>query len=1702
MLVEWNDTSSVGLLETGVHELFAAQVKRRPEAPALVSAEGMVTYGELAGRAARLAARLRRLGVGPETPVGVCLERSPDLIVSLLGVLAAGGFYVPLDPTLPPERLALLLAEAGAGHVIGREDLRMALPAGLEWVVPGAAEHQATAEADWARMDGHSLAYLMFTSGSTGRPKGVAVTHRNILRLVRRPVYARLGAEETIFQLAPASFDASTFEIWGSLLHGGRLVLGPAPPPTLAELGGWLRRYEVTTLWLTAGLFHQVVEHTPEALAGLHQLLAGGDVLSPPAVRRALAHLAPRARLINGYGPTESTTFACCHAMSPGDEVGSPVPIGRPIGDTEAYVLDSELRPVPRGAEGELFLGGEGLARGYLGRPELTAASFVPHPFASQPGARLYRTGDRAQWTAGGRLEFLGRLDHQVKVRGFRIEPGEIEAALLREAGVRSAAVTARTDGSGDKVLVAYVVPVASPSTNEGSEAGEKLLREALARSLPAYMVPGHFVFLPELPLTANGKVDRAALPAPAAGAPATGADTGYEAPSGPVEAIVAGLYSELFGVARVGRSDDFFALGGHSLLATQLLARLRTALGRELPLEAVFTAPTPAALARLVEASAARPEPAPEEPLRPVPRVAEMPVSAAQERIWFLQQLAPESLAYNFQAALRFTGELDVAALAGALAAMVRRHEIFRTAFPARGGQSWQEIHPDWPVELPVVDLTAVSPGAEAAIEACSRQMFRRAFDLLRLPLIRWTLLRLAPREHLLLHSEHHLLHDGWSFNIFRSELAELYAAGRAGRAAVLPPLPVQFADFAAWQRRWLAGPAAAAQLNYWRERLAGAPQRVELPADRPRPAVQRFRGGVSRIELPAELYTALRAWGERQGVTLFMSLLTAFFALLHRYAAQTDLRLGCGIANRRLRETEGLIGMIINMVVLRVDAGGDPALRDLLARVRSATLGAYAHQDLPFEKIVEALQPERDLSYNPFFQTAFSFHDAPLPEHAYPGLEVEVTEGLGNGSAKFDLNVIAIPRAEQRIGAGRRAGEGLTLLWEHNTDLFSAATMARMVDHYQQLLAALPASQDLRLSELPLLSDGQTHQILAEWNDTARPGACQALAHELVAARAAEHPERPAVVSGGSGDGSGPVTYGELNRRADQLARFLRARGVGPEAVVALCLERSADLVTAALAVLKAGGAYLPVDPAYPPERIAYLLDDADPAVVLTRRAWAASLPRPGRPDRVVFLEDLRAELARRSAAELAGGEMPPDRMAEHLAYVIYTSGSAGQPKGVELRHGGLAHLIAWHLETYRLAPGDRVTQVASPSFDAAVWEVWPCLAAGASLYLPDEPTRSSAAALARWLADQRITVCFLPTPLAEAVLDEGLPAGGALRALLTGGDRLLRRPSPVWTFHLVNHYGPTEDTVVATSARVAPAAPLDSAPPIGRPITGQRACLVDRHLGLVPLGAAGELLLGGAGLARGYRRDAPRTAERFIPDPFAAAPGERLYRTGDLARWSAAGELEFLGRVDRQIKVRGFRIEPAEIEAALLEHPGVRECAVVARDGLPGGRGLVAYYVAAAGPATPAVSAAELRELLERKIPGFMVPAAFMALPTLPLGPHGKVDHAALPAPESLDGEAYIAPEGPVEELLAELWSETLGVSRIGARDNFFRLGGHSLRATRMLSRLAEVTQIDLPLRELFVAPTLSDLAAVVETLMLREMDSGEELSGGAE
>ena len=1761
-----SDESAACPEASSIVRLFAAQAAAHPGATAVELGERSLTYAELAARANRLACFLAGRGVGPEALVGVLLPRSLDLVAAILGVLEAGAAYLPLDPAYPADRLAYIWQDACAGRtpgtralVLGSAGLGGCLPPGTELIDPAqldaaAAAPGAAAKASPALPD--NLAYVIYTSGSTGRPKGVAVPHRGLLNTVRAAVERfGTGPGSRVLQLASMSFDASVLEMWMALAAGGTLVLTPRETLLSGEaLGGELARREITAMAIPPSLLERVEGSDFPRLA---TIVVGAEACSAATARRWSAG----RTLWNAYAPTEATIFATLFAC--GAEQDTAPPLGRAIAGMQCRLLGPDLSPAAPGETGEIFLGGAGVVRGYLGRPDLTAERFLPDPDSAR-GERLYRTGDLGRLLPSGDLEFLGRADHQVKVRGLRVELGEIEAVLAAHPAVRSAVVVTREDPAGSagaaagdrRRLVAYLVPRSGAAPGETAPAE---LRSFLARQLPDYMIPSAFVRLDALPTTPTGKIDRQALPAPGRVRP--GGEAGYVAPAGPLEAALARIWGEVLGLDLVGARDNLFELGGHSLIASQIVSRVRAELGLELPLLEVFTSPTVAGLAERLAALQAPPgQGAPAATgagaagaagagaagagggpagagagAASLPRLlqisradrdAPLPLSYAQERVWFLDQLAPGSIAYNFQFTVRWRGPLAPGALRRALLEVVRRHEVLRTSFPAAAGRPRQQIHAAWPagrVALPVVDLSVFAGGeAERIAESWVRAAIRRGFDVTRVPLVRWLLLRLAPQDHLLLHVEHHFVHDGWSLAVLLGEVKELYGAFAAGRPSPLPELSIQYADFAVWQRRWLEAGALDEQLAYWRARLADVPQ-LELPADHPRPKAASFRGGALRVDMPHELYEAVRAYGRRAGFTLFMSMLAAFYALLYRYTGQEDVAVGSGLANRRLRESESLIGMVVNTVVLRTAFAAAQGFRGLLAAVRATTLEAHEYQDLPFEKLVEVLQPDRELSRNPLFQVLFSFHDAPVPDLELPGgLSGDLFE-RHNGSAKSDLNVVAKPRAEQRASlAPAAAGDELTMVWEYSGDLYDAPTIARMWGHFQVLLAGALADGAARLGDLPLLAAAEIAQ-LAAWNrpvgsvgalrrslrepnlrgtdrgadrvgeepaatapaGEAHAAVAPAAAADVVrrfAAHAARRPRATAVAWDG-----GEMSYGELERRSRRLAAELRARGVGPETVVAICAERSPETVVAALAVLRAGGAYLPLDPGYPRERLAFMLADAGAAMVIARPDLIAALPDGAPP---VLALDVAAAADPADAADamdvMDGGGR--EAAAASLAYVIYTSGSTGRPKGVEIHRAGLASLVDWHLAAYRVGADDRATLLAGPAFDAAVWELWPYLAAGASLHVPPPAVRASPERLLGWLAQREITLCFLPTPLAAALLAEieRRPPRLALRALLTGGDRLQRAPAGELPFTLWNHYGPTESTVVATAAPVG--AGLAGPPPIGRPIAGTRIHLLDRDGGRMPVGVPGELAIAGAGLARGYRERPDLTAERFVPDPWGG-PGERLYRTGDLVRLTAAGELEFLGRRDRQVKIRGFRIELGEIEAALREHPAVREAVVAVRPaaGAAGGEArLVAYLVTA-----PEVGTQSVQQLLASRLPDHMVPAAFVRLPALPLTRNGKVDLAALPDPRpEADGgrdDRGEAPASALEELLLGIWSDLLGRGDFGVHENFFRLGGHSLLATQLLSRVRDAVLLEVPLATLFTAPTVAGLAGAIETLL---------------
>ncbi|MFL5357547.1 amino acid adenylation domain-containing protein, partial [Archangium sp.] len=1590
----------------------------------------------------------------------------------LLAILKAGGAYVPLDASYPEQRLAFMLEDSRPRVLLTTRALAPRL---------SAASHLPRVFVEEVDLDGlpaappdsgvcaRNLAYVVFTSGSTGRPKGVAVEHRSLMRLLHAPRYAHLGPEETFLLIAPISFDASVLEVWGALAWGARLVVFPPESPgDLELLSRVVTGSGVTTLHLTAGLFSRVVDWKLESLRGLRQLLTGGDVVSAPHVRKALEEL--RIPVTACYGPTEATLFTSCFRMTEPHQPGTVVPIGRPLANTEVYVLDARGQPVPVGVPGELFVGGPGLARGYLGQPELTAERFVPHPFSPTPGERLYRTGDLARWREDGVLEFLGRADTQVKVRGFRIELAEVEAALLAHPTVREAVAVVREDVPGDKRLVAYVVPRAEPPVDTVE------LRGFLQQRLPEYMRPSALVALPALPLTANAKVDRKALPPPPLSRPALA--TAYVPPSGPHQELLARLWSQVLGIEGPGAADDFFALGGSSLAAIQLLAHVRQTFGVEVPLRRFFEAPTlagqAACLAQLLAGGhTALP------PVEPTARTAPIPLSFSQERVWFIRQLSPENSAYNTSFHVRFEGPLDAAVLERAFTEIVRRHESLRSTFEAREDGPAQVVHPPYAVHLPLVPLEHLTAGErEQEIARRRSALMHHVFDFSQLPLFRYELLRLAPDDHLLLGVEQHLIHDGRSLAVLMHELKALYAAFAEGHPSPLPEPTLQLADLTSWQRRTLKGERLESLTRYWKQALADAPMALELPLDRPRPAFHRFQGRELRLRIPESLWRRLRAFSREEGSTLYMTMLSAFYALLHRYSGAEDVVVGSAFACRERPEMEGLIGMLVNSAALRANLSGQPTFRELLRRVRDVALGAYEHQGLPFDRVVEAVNPKRVPGLHPLFQVDFSFHDSPMPVFELPG---GVRGRLGYSqfeSAKFDLTLTVIPLQEGAEPAYDSAIESGFMNWEFNTDIFDAATIERLSRHYFTLLESALAHPERRLRELSLLSEPERQQLLREGNDTARP-LPEATVVELFEAQVDRAPDALALTSE-----AGSLSYRELDARANRLAHRLRSLGVGPESRVALCLERSVDLVVGLLGILKSGAACVPMDPLWPTERLRLLLEDSGARLAVARPAL---MERLGQDGLKVLEPDAPGEPAHAPERRLHAGS---------LACVLYTSGSTGRPKGVMLTHGSLTHHHLWHARYCGLHAGDRVLQFHSISFDAALEELFPTWLSGATVVLRPAELFASAAELFSWAARERLTVLDFPTAYWHQLVQEMEGSGArppdSVRLLLVAGERALPEALAAWrrlggeASRWANLYGPTETTLISTAYELPAHAALPEGRaelPIGSPIDNTQAYVLDARLEPVPPGAPGELYIGGLGVARGYLGRPELTAERFIPDAFSAVPGARLYRTGDKVRRRADGALEFLGRLDRQLKLRGFRIELGEVEAALGRHPEVREALAVARPGRSGEQELVGYVVAAGRVPT----VAELRRHLQGSLPGYMVPARLVVVEAFPLTPNGKVDVAALPVPE--EGEegreqSGPPPSTPTEEAVAAIWREVLGLGSVGRHDNFFDLGGHSLLALRVVSRIRKALGAEVPLAQVFEKPTLAELALGVE------------------
>ncbi|MGA3706605.1 amino acid adenylation domain-containing protein, partial [Ralstonia nicotianae] len=1641
----WNRTQAAYASASTLPGLVEAQAARTPEAIAVEHGASKLSYRELDRLANRLAHRLIARGVVPDARVGLCVERGLPMVIGVLGILKAGGSYVPLDPSYPRDRLAYMLEDSAPVAVVAQSGTRDRLgdrPVAVIDLDEASWQTEPSHRPEVAGLSSHHAAYVIYTSGSTGRPKGVTVEHRQVVNLLEsmRGLLAMREADRWL-AVTTLGFDIAGLELYLPLISGAVVVVLDREASRNAQsLSAALEGSGATVMQATPSTWRLLLESGWSGRPGL-KALCGGEALPGELAGRLRTRV---GRLWNVYGPTETTIWSSAREVDATDAGQGVVPIGRPIANTQIYVLDAYRQPVPLGVTGEIYIGGAGVARGYLNRPELTAERFVENPFHGEGRERMYRTGDLGRWLPDGSLEYQGRADAQVKLRGFRIELGEIEARLSQCAGVSEAVVTVREDAPGEQRLVAYYV------SGEAIEA--QTLREQLQASLPEYMVPAAYVRLERLPLTPNGKLDRKALPAPEGQAYAS---TAYEAPQGEVEQTLAGIWQTLLGVERVGRHDDFFALGGHSLQAVRLVAQVRTQLGAELGLTELFAQPSLSVVAQAIVRGRGRALPA----ITVADRSGPLPLSFAQQRLWFLAQMEGGSEAYHIPVGLRLKGELDEDALRRSLDRIVARHEALRTRFVAEDGQAVQLIVPaDVGLTLEWVDLST-EEASEHQLGLLAEAEARAPFDLEQGPLIRGRLVKLGEQEHVLLITMHHIVSDGWSQGVLARELGTLYEAYRAGNADPLPALPIQYADYAVWQRRWLEGGELQRQGTYWEQALAGAPTLLSLPTDRARPAQQDYAGGSVEVIFDETLSAGLRKLSQRHGTTLFMTVLAGWSALLSRLSGQEEVVVGSPVANRTRSEVESLIGFFVNTLALRVEVGS-ATVSELLGRVKSRVLEAQAHQDLPFEQVVERVRPVRSLSHSPVFQAALSWLNTEAMVLKLDGLTIE---HLADESytAKFDLSLAL------REHDGRIAGS-----LDYATALFDRKTIERYLGYLHRLLKAMAADDSQEVNRIALLDEGERAQLLDSWNETKAAYPDASTIHGLFEAQVRRTPEAIAVVHEGQ-----QVSYAELNARANRVAHALIGLGVGPDARVGLCAERSVELVIGLLGILKAGGGYVPLDPSYPQDRLVYMLEDSAPVAVLAQSNTREQLGALSVP-----VLDLDGPLEEAEHDPQVTGLEP-----HHLAYVIYTSGSTGRPKGVMVEHRGLSNLLDWYLEDLGLCSDDTVLLVSSYSFDLTQKNILGPLLAGGRLHLagPFVPD-----ALVAQIRREDITHINLSPSAFHALIDAAGAEGlGGLRRVVLGGEpiqpaRLQALPEPRPRF--INSYGPTECSDVVAWHTLD--AELDryraASVPLGRSVRNVRLYVLDAHRQPVPTGVAGEIYVGGAGVGRGYRNLPELTGACFLADPFHGEGQARMYKTGDLGRWLANGSLEYLGRSDDQVKLRGFRVELGEIGASLARCDGVREAAVLAREDAPGEQRLVAYYIAEPGAE---VEASALRRHMQAQLPEHMVPAAYVRLAHLPLTPNGKLDRRALPAPaaDAYARRRYVAPQGDVETMLAELWQDLLGVERVGRHDDFFELGGHSLLAMSLMARMDELG-LSADVRVLFTQPTLAGLAAEVEPM----------------
>ena len=1664
-----------------------------------------VTYSELESQSNRLANFLLEGGVTRGSIVGIFTDDPILIITSILGVLKAGAVFVPLDPTFPDQRLQVMSEQVQPGWYVvenkylaklsrmraeaifkaafitfGREPSKVVCldgqPDGPFTDLEASGVKVLTTYATYDRTehpgvpsDPDAPCSIYFTSGSTGKPKAILGRLKGIDHFVRWEIEAVGGKAGTrVTQLSSPSFDGFLKDAFVPLCSGGT-VCAPENRDVLLDaekLANWLDEKQIEVLHCVPSVFRALINKglEPRSFTALKNVVMTGEPLYPADVKRWMQVFGGRIRLFNIYGTTETTLSKFQYELKPEDVERPSIPVGKPIKGAAVMIMDSALRPCREGAVGEIYIRTPYRSHGYYNEPDLTKEVFLQNPFTDDPNDIVYKTGDFGRLLEDGSLEILGRRDQQVQVRGVRVELGEIENLLRLHSGVADVAVIDRDDGDGNKFLVAYV----TMSNGTGSEH----LRQYLAERLPTTMLPSAFVEMEELPRTLNGKIDRKALPALDV-VQQERAESDLQ-PRTPIEEIVAAIWREVLKLPVVGRTDNFFNLGGHSLLATQVILRLRDTLKVELPVRAMFESSTIEQLSALIQEQISDGRQQTPDPIEVVPRTGNLAPSFAQQRLWYQEKLTHGSSAFHIPLGVRLIGTLNVNALEQTFGEIIRRHEGLRTSFPTIDGVLVQQISPPCEFKIPIIDLSRFDEADRETISTrVAQSELDRPFDLESGSLVRAILIRLCEDEHIIICTLHHIISDGWSRGLVVKEISTLYETFLGADQSPLAELSIQYADFAEWQRQRLQGDALEQDLNYWKETLAGAPPLLALPTDRPRPAVQTYKGATQPFILGQHLTEQLKTLSQRRGMTLFMTLLAAFQTLLFRYSAQEDIVVGTTAANRERSDIEGLIGFFVNMLALRTDFSGNPRFEDLLGQVREATFKAYVYQGVPFERLVQELQPRRNQSYSPVFQVVFSFQNQPtLVFLSLPGLEVAAPQ-VELTSSQFDLLL------DLSEGA-----DGLAGSLQYNPDLFDKATIVRMAKHFRNLLEGIALHPEQRISELPLQSEDERVQSVVEWNQTVADYPREVCIHDLFARVVEEQPNAVAVVFDDE-----QLSYDELDRRSNQLAHYLRDSGVRPGDLVGICLDHSLEELVGLLGVLKAGAGYVPLDPEHPLQRIAFMVTDCGASTVLTQERFVEILAPCG--SKLICVDRDWTSIAEKSNSA-TGISMPP----ESIAYVIYTSGSTGEPKGVTVTHRSLVDYAWWAKDVYLQNESHAFALYSSIAFDLTVTSIFVPLITGNKIVIYKWAEKQ--APLEQILNDKRVGVLKL-TPSHLALIKDRDNRQSSVKRLIVGGENfetdLARQIHESFggQVEIFNEYGPTEATVGCMIYQFDARHDKRHGVPIGKPAANAQLYVLDKWLQPAAVNVTGELCIGGDGLAQGYLNRPALTAEKFIANPFANA--QRMYRTGDLSRSLPDGNMEYLGRRDQQVKFHGYRVELNEIQAALKQYPQIRDSIVTIRSDKQGNDAMVAYYVS-----RQELDSAEIRAFLSDRLIGETIPNFFVHLRKLPLTLNGKINHQALPSLEEARERlqrTYTPPRTAQEESVAGIWAEVLSMERVGIHENFFTLGGHSLLATQIIHRINQSFEIDLPMRVMFDDPTIAGLSLLIEEALIEKLETTPEL-----